>query len=71
MAADDDGRTGLEVSGQRDWFRFGVYIAFLYAGFTLVILYLLQFDTTVGLVVAVVGSILYGIGIMVYVLYFT
>ncbi|ADD04412.1 uncharacterized protein Nmag_0828 [Natrialba magadii ATCC 43099] len=52
-----------------EWFRFGVYIAFLYAAFTLVIVYLLQFDQLIGLVVAVVGSIVFGLSIMVYVLY--
>ncbi|OIB56785.1 hypothetical protein [Natrialba sp. SSL1] len=52
-----------------EWFRFGVYIAFLYAAFTLAIVYLLQLDQTIGLVAAVVGSIVFGLSIMVYVLY--
>lgn len=67
MAANDGDGTGLSV--QEGWFRFGVYLAFLYAAFTAVVFYLLRVDQTIGMVVAVAVSIVFGIAIMVYVLY--
>lgn len=67
MKADDSGDTGISV--RTEWFRFGVYLAFLYAAFTLIIVYLLRVDRLFGLFVAVIGSVALGIAITVYVLY--
>lgn len=64
----DDGE-GRGVSGQQEWFRFGVYLAFLYATFTLGVFYLLRVDQTIALVVTVGASIAFGVAITVYVLY--
>ncbi|TYL36318.1 hypothetical protein CV102_22935 [Natronococcus pandeyae] len=67
MKPDDSGDTGISV--RTEWFRFGIYLAFLYAAFTLVIVYLLRVDRLLGLLVAVVGSVTLGLAITVYVLY--
>ncbi|ELY93432.1 hypothetical protein C483_05693 [Natrialba hulunbeirensis JCM 10989] len=67
MRSKDSDETAVTID--EEWFRFGVYIAFLYAAFTLAIVYLLRLDQTIGLVAAVVGSIVFGLSIMVYVLY--
>lgn len=67
MKADDSGDTGISV--RTEWFRFGIYLAFLYAAFTLIIVYLLRVDQLLGLLVTVVGSVALGLAITVYVLY--
>ncbi|APW97803.1 hypothetical protein CHINAEXTREME_08425 [Halobiforma lacisalsi AJ5] len=73
MTANGGDRTGLGFAGRgnENWFRFGIYLAFLYATFTLAIVYLLSLDQTFGLVAAVVGGIAFGLAIMIYVFYFT
>ncbi|SDK06773.1 hypothetical protein [Natronorubrum texcoconense] len=66
----DDGE-GAGLSGQREWFRFGVSLAFLYAAFTLGVFYLLRVDQTIALVGTVGASLAFGIAITVYVRYLT
>lgn len=63
---DDD---GTDVRFDRSWFRFGYVLAILYAAFTVAVLFLLQLDQTIGLVVAVGASVVFGVAIMIYVLY--
>lgn len=60
----------IEFSMQNEWFRFGVFLAILYATFTLALFYLLRVDQTLALIVAVVMSIVFAVAITVYVLYF-
>ncbi len=67
MNTDEDEGAGL--SGQREWFRFGVSLAFLYATFTLGVFSLLRVNQSVALVVTVGASIAFGVAITVYVLY--
>ncbi|WP_436347120.1 hypothetical protein [Natronorubrum sp. FCH18a] len=69
MNADDGEGAGL--SGRREWFRFGVYLAFLYATFTLGVFSLLRVNQSIALVVTVGASIAFGVAITVYVLYLT
>lgn len=68
MKANGGNESGISV--RTEWFRFGIYLAFLYATFTLAIVYLLRVDQSLALLVAVVGSVTFGLAIIVYVLYF-
>lgn len=55
---------------ERPWFRFGIAIAFVYAGFTVAILWLLTVNMTLALLFAVVVGTVGTIALMIYVLYF-
>lgn len=59
--------TGLRFD--RKWFRLGVAITFLYATFTVVLVWLLTVDVTLGIAFAVVGGTLGAIALSLYVLY--
>lgn len=67
MEPDDSDGTGVPV--RTEWFRFGLFLAFLYATSTLVVMFLLQQDQSVALLFAAVGSVAFGLAITVYVLY--
>lgn len=61
---------GADVPFEPKWFRLGVALAVIYATFTLVLVWLLAIDTTLALVVGVVGGTLGAIALMIFVLYF-
>lgn len=68
MKANGNDESGTAV--RTEWFRFGVYLAFLYATFTLAVFYLLRVvDQSIALVVTVVASVAFGVTITLYVLY--
>lgn len=67
MASSADG--SLIPPENRKWFRLGAGVAVGWAVFTVVLLWLLQFDTSLGLAFAVVGSIVFGIAFTLFVLY--
>ena len=71
MSAPDanDPSNGSTVAVETDWFRFGVVLAILQLAFLALVIALLQIDVVLALIVAVVLSILGGIAIMVYVLW--
>ena len=54
---------------ERKWFRFGLALAFLYATFTLVLVWLLAIDQTLALVVAAVGGTVGAIALWIFVRY--
>ncbi|MGM0397579.1 MAG: hypothetical protein ACQEQY_01165 [Halobacteriota archaeon] len=58
---------GIEV--ETKWVKLGLVIGSLHFAFLLVLLYLLTIDVTLGLAFAVVGSIVGGVALMVFVLY--
>ena len=66
MAQTDD--DPFAVSVDRHWYRFGVLIAILHLVFLAVLLVLLQWDLVLGLVFAVVVSVVAGLAITVYAL---
>lgn len=67
MSADEGAEA--DVSGQTRWFWFGIALAVLYAVYTILILVLLRVDQSIALVVAVGGSVAFGLAITTYVLY--
>ncbi|APX95618.1 hypothetical protein [Natronorubrum daqingense] len=58
-----------EPTVERKWFLFGVVIGVAHLGFLALILVLVQIDLMLGLVVAVTLSVLSGIGITVFALW--
>ena len=66
MARTDD--DPFDISPDRHWYRFGVLIAILHLVFLGVLLVLLQWDLVLGLVFAVVVSVVAGLAITVYAL---
>ncbi|WP_255193907.1 hypothetical protein [Natronobeatus ordinarius] len=64
-----DSTSGAITSVQRKWYRLGVAIAFLWAAFVVVLLFLLRIDQTIGLAFAVVASVLGGVALTLFVLY--
>ncbi|GAB7091072.1 hypothetical protein JCM18237_13430 [Halorubrum luteum] len=63
-------RDGLSIPPEnRKWFRLGAGVAVAWAMFTVALLWLLQFDTSLGLAFAVVGSVAFGIAFTLFVLY--
>ena len=67
MASSADG--SLIPPENRKWFRLGVWVAVGWAGFMLVLLWLLRFDTSLGLAFAVVASVVFGVAFTLFVLY--
>ena len=65
----DPNRAGDADHRQRDWFRFGVVLAILWAVFTLVVVALLRVDTTLALGFAVVVATLGGAAPTLFVLF--
>ncbi|WP_331234327.1 hypothetical protein [Natronorarus salvus] len=55
---------------ERKWFRLGLALAFVYAGFTLLLVTLLRIDQTLAFAVAVVGGTLGALALMVFVRYY-
>lgn len=60
---------GALTPEQKKWYRLGVAIAFLWAVFVVVLVFLLQIDQTIGLAFAVVASVLGGVALTLFVLY--
>jgi hypothetical protein len=65
----DEGRN-VDASGRTRWLWFGVALTVVYAAYTILILFLLRVDQSIALIVAVGGSVAFGLAIIVYVLYF-
>lgn len=68
MSANGD---SSRIQVEWDWFRFGLFLAFVYATFTALVFVLLRIDQSIAFVVAIVGGILFAAGIMMYVFYLT
>lgn len=62
-----DSIRGIEV--ETKWLKLGLVIGTLQLGFLLVLVYLLTVDVTLALTFAVVGSVVGGIALMLFVLY--
>lgn len=58
-----------EFEFDRRWILFSAVAGTLWFGFTLVIIALLRIDQVLALLVAVIGSVLSGVGIVVYFVY--
>lgn len=58
------------IQFERKWFRLGLALAFVYAGFTLLLVTLLRVDQTLAFAVAVVGGTLGALALMVFVRYY-
>ncbi|WP_440769512.1 hypothetical protein [Natronorubrum sp. DTA28] len=71
MSAPDasDPGDGPAVAVETGWFRFGVVLAILQLAFLALVIGLLQVDVVLGLIAAVTLSIVGGIAITVYVLW--
>jgi hypothetical protein len=68
MSSDEMGET--DASEQTRWLWFGVALTVVYAAYTILILALLRVDQSITLIVVVGGSAVFGLAIMIYVLYF-
>lgn len=58
-----------DQSSTARWYRFGVVVAMVHLAFLVVLIWLLRTDVVLGLAFAIVGGILGGVAIMLYVLY--
>ncbi|THE64142.1 hypothetical protein D8Y22_14615 [Salinadaptatus halalkaliphilus] len=65
----DERQDGTGVQFDREWFRFGIVLAILYAAFTVVLVSLLQFDQSIAIAVAAGASVVFGVAVMLYVIY--